>query len=530
MYLEKELYPTRMCASCSGPCDSDKNICSTCTNTVTEFSSEMSNPLITESQMPGEVDQEYDIEEGSFEDAVKQSPDKKKRVSYKDDFELVTLRHSELGRAIASCKERGIDLNVKLSGYKKTIQRTTNWFWAQMKYQPVLSRNGYLQADLLSFGLAWGTIYIGLYEKGSVISDQDPGSENQKLITEHIKQKCIEFIGTLYKKQKCVLPEKDVGASFSLSNFSVILGRPIDLPARPVGAGTTNTADVVVGGGDDAYRRRHNRLSMSNDEARRRDAKRILEEMLAGRNHNEIVELMETTSQNESLCPDTRMMASKLKNRTLSCIKKTESGVSDHKCVICKIRNRQAATMSLGYPQANNLQHVRQYTLSLIKGEKPFRVLEGEPEAISRHTAFYRHASRVLGFAIENKDGSTSPTKWAYALKDCEPLSDEEAELFLSRILEAKSLKEAKWFFSTLDDVPKDVLAADIMHGTSLRQGFDHVSPKTALRRAGTLLEWRWYVLSHLIEELLEENKESGTGDFTSTSEQVVDLPATEST
>ena len=74
MYLETELYPIKMCSSCNGPCDSDKSLCSTCTNTVIEFSSEMGNPLITESQMPGEVDQTYDIEEGSFEDAVKKSP------------------------------------------------------------------------------------------------------------------------------------------------------------------------------------------------------------------------------------------------------------------------------------------------------------------------------------------------------------------------------------------------------------------------------------------------------------------------
>lgn len=504
-HLEFEEKRETHCAGCGAPIRKmGVRLCSTCSTSVQDFSSGSDNPLLTQSSMPGTVDQDIDDEsDGSDEEILAVA--NKIRISYHSDFEGVVLRHAEFERAVQACLRKGIDLDKRIKSYEATIKSAANKFWSSFKYRPVLAANSYNEKDLYSFGRAWATIYIGLYEKpGS--TDTDPGVENNKLMYRHIIQKCTEFVGTLYKKQKDVIPHREVGVGFSLSDFSTKLGRPVDLPSKPVGQGTTQVPDVGTACNDPSWRRKHNKLSLSNDAARRRDAKRLLGENLASMSHEEIHKLLMATADNDANCPDSRRQAKKLAAKVKACMDKPDLPL-EKRCSVCKIRNRPADRTNLGYPQANSLKLVRAYTLSLMRGQRPFVESLGavSVEALARHTAYYRHAARVLGFAAENRDGSTSPTKFAYDLAETKVGSIEERELFHERILVSPSMKDTAWFFQTLEQVPGYILAEDIMQAASRRPGFDHVNPKTANRRVSTLIQWKLYVMSDLIASEMPE-------------------------
>jgi hypothetical protein len=325
---------------------------------------------------------------------------------------------------------------------------------------------------------AWAAIYIGLYEK----RPERVPDENKRLLASHLRQKFIEFVGTLYKKQKDCIPDREVGIGFSLSDASVSMGRPFDLPARSLGAVTDTRPQVGAANADLSYRRRHAKLRTGSDAERRRDAKRLLEEGLASLSHDELVETLKDAVSNERFCPDAKTQARKLLKKVEACsvearnilvnggarTKEEELEVAKA-CPVCLTRNRPMDKTVLGYPQANSLPLVRAYTLSLIKGQRPFVEALGvvSAESLSRHTAYYRQAARVLGFVAENRDDSSSPTKFGFDLARTEPGSLEEKDLFWQQINNAPSLANVTWFFNTSDDIPTEELTEIVVKENS---------------------------------------------------------------
>ena len=110
----------------------------------------------------------------------------------------------------------------------------------------------------------------------------------------------------------------------------------------------------------------------------------------------------------------------------------------------------------------------------------------------------------MLGFVAENRDGSSSPTRWGYDLAQTGPESPEEKALFFQQIMTAPSLRDVVWFFSTTDEIPSGELAEVIVRERSRRPGFDNVNPATAERRVSTLVQWRQYILN--LDQTEEEN------------------------
>lgn len=504
-HLEFEEKRTFRCSGCGENLVGSRGaVCIVCHNTAAEWSAETENPLptrATASTGGGGSRKETDTDEDSEDHGDLNPTVRKARISYRTDFELVILRHQELRRAFAACP----DLNSRLVQAGPEIAKAVRSFWSKMRYRPVLSANGVGEGDLLTLMNAWAAIYIGLYEK----KIEKAPDENKKLLAVHLRQKAVEFVGTLYKKTKDCIPDREVGVGFSLSDASVSMGRPFDLPARPTGATGDARPQVGAANADTSYRRRHAKLRTGSDAERRRDAKRLLEEGLAALTHEELVETLKAAVSNERFCPDAKTQARKLLAKVEACTPaarrflQEEAQTAEEKeeakkvCPVCATRNRPMDKTVLGYPQANSLPLVRAYTLSLIKGQRPFVEALGvvSLESLSRHTAYYRQAARALGLVAENRDESSSPTKFAFDLARTKPGSDEEKELFLQQITTAPSLRDVAWFFQTVDLVPSTELTEIIVKEKSRRPGFDHVNPATAERRVSTLTQWKSYIL-----------------------------------
>lgn len=479
-HLEREEKNYFFCSSCDvNPVAAPNKVCTVCSTTTQDWASGSNNSLYR----PSTDTKIVVIEEGE-DDHVSVTDEivAKSRISYKDNFELVALRHRELARALAAVP----NMNARLLEYRTVIQAAVKSFWGADRHRPVLLMNSYSENDLMSFGLAWGAIYIGLYEKKP---ERVPG-ENKRLMFVHIKQKAAELINTLYKKQRDCIPSHDVGTAFSLSDFSTTLGRPIDLPAKAVGESTDTRPQLGTITTDTKWRRKHKKLTTTTDVARRRDAKRLLAEGLAGLTHTAAEDQLSEVAKNEAMCPDSRIMSRKM-------LKKMQACSPDDRCEVCVVRLRPMDKTNLGFPQANSLLLVRAYTLSLIRGHRPFVESLGAVslESLDRHTAYYRHASRVLGLVAENRDGSTSPTRFGFDLAETTKSSAEEKALFLQQILASPTLAKVAWAFqSQIIDIDHNRLVESIMSAVSKRPGYTSVGAKTAQRRVGTLKQWHKYV------------------------------------
>lgn len=425
------------------------------------------------------------------ENVVARLLESEQKINYRDHFELVVLRWRELTKAL----ERFPDAKSKYKIYDHTIRTAANAFGNNPKYRNVLAANSFDADDLYSMGLGWTTNYF-LYE---LPPERDLANDNKRLLYTHLMQRMTEFVQTLFKKQKNVLVDREVGSTFSLGSYSTRISQP-DMEAEV----------------DRAWLRR-NKMVASDEKKRGIAARRVLIEQLALVPHAKMVELLEGAANNESLCPDSRDQAQALLDQAQACS-------PEKPCPPCGARGRdmdkkikpliadpKSTPKTISIPQANSLELVRKVVESTAKGDgaafEATGTVRGDAKTVRRHRLYYRQAARDLGFLATNRGGKEwSPTRHAFELLATVPGSHEERLCLRQRISESPGLSLVAWYFNPPNELHSQMvtlimsktgrkarLCAELDFLTKEVSRIAGLSLETARRRASTLVHWREY-------------------------------------
>lgn len=444
---------------------------------------------------------------------------KKQRINYHDDFELVVMRWRELERSLAKTP----DLRAKYQRYDHTIRAAASAFFSNRKYRNVLLANGHDEGDLYSFGRLWMVNYL-LYERPA---EADLAHDNEKLLFTHLQQRMTEMVGTVFKKAKNCLPDRDAAVAFSLGGYSESVAR------APRGF-----MEELI---DDKNHARRNKKINTSERHRAPSARRLLIEQLARLDHAAMIETLGRAAHNHpdctacsgkqdklcavcnKLCADSRDAAAKLFDSASACAPAAP-------CVVCKtkerdmdkrvtpiIRDPKSSPATLSVPQANSLSLVRLMVESVVRADSSFELKGGtaagaDPRTARRAVTYYKQAARVLGFLATNKGNEWSPTRWGFELIGTAAGSHDERLMFRERITVSPPLEQIRWFFVPPNDLhgqlralvatkptPKarlvaelDFLTAELVRITRAAVPA-RLSEETARRRASTLVHWRDY-------------------------------------
>ena len=218
---------------------------------------------------------------------VDRGPEPEKKLSYHDNFELVSLRHREFRRVPNPDP-------VELAGYKKVMEQACYRF-VNMN-QELCRRNCLLVEDLMTYAQVWTCNYLGLYKVAV-----ETVNDNIRKLRAHLKQRFAEFAKMIQKKERDCFPAPD-------TVHIALLGKPIDENHRLESFSIDPTLDEGV---DTDYIKRHSELDLSNDDTRRNSAVVLLAKNLKSMPHDKMIQVLTEAAANNSLCADARSEANR---------------------------------------------------------------------------------------------------------------------------------------------------------------------------------------------------------------------------
>lgn len=192
------------------------------------------------------------------------------KLNYRDNFEEVALRHTELRR----CPNPS---DAELKKCDTAIKDVVRHF---MHTNHLFCEMNLLQAqDLHTYAQMWTISYLGMYQ----IVDPMEGNNEGKL-RRYLRQRLMEYKTISKKKGRNMLvPPQDA------KRYTEMITQEDD----------SEEIDL-------AYLERHNELSLRSAPARRDSATRLLEQKLREMPHDEMIQLLGDTYQNSHLHPDAR--------------------------------------------------------------------------------------------------------------------------------------------------------------------------------------------------------------------------------
>jgi hypothetical protein len=206
-----------------------------------------------------------------------------KKPYYRDDFEAVSMRHSEF-RKVPNPPE------AELQKYDKVINNCCLNFQKWGRNRSLMERNQMGIEDLKTYAQVWACSYLGLYKV-----QKETVNDNVRKLTAFLRQRFAEFAQTLQRKELSCLPSPDTvhvalrGGPFESENVDEWLSTDIR------GTGTVEETD-------ENWKRKHAQIDISSAAARNQSAKKMLENYLQGLPHDKMIEILENASENEALC------------------------------------------------------------------------------------------------------------------------------------------------------------------------------------------------------------------------------------
>jgi hypothetical protein len=235
-----------------------------------------------------------------------------KKLNYVENFEDVTMRHTELRR----CPNPSAG---QMEQYADVMKKATYSFLRS--FHRFCRENSLEFDDLYTYAQVWTVIYLGYYE---VPMHAITENNNQKKLYKYLSQRFLEFFSVTEKKAKNIF-----GASHA---------RDGTFWDRPGGDGKDRTVfneincllgpyriiDEIV---DDQYVARHCRLDVRTPNTRRSSATAVLEEELSMLPHDILVEKLQEAADNVHIHPDAQREAvRRLDEHRASCL---DCGPSD---------------------------------------------------------------------------------------------------------------------------------------------------------------------------------------------------------
>jgi hypothetical protein len=254
---------------------------------------------------------------------VDRGPDPDKKLCYKDDHDLVAMRHWPL-RTAPNLPD------AVFKDYTKMIENLCRFFYnTNRRFMDLF---GYTVGDLLTFAMVWLVIFQHHHAK----LKEGQKHENRKLFTEFVKQKFIDFRTVVQSKANGCFPN---GETLVTALYEENVGGP---PLARIQSNRSGGAASLVlathhdydqrddAGDDEEYQRRHNLLDKSSENKRRKSAALILAELLGKLPHDEFIEKVKGAALNDAFCYDTRMEARRqLRKHVESCSVCPEDLIAD---------------------------------------------------------------------------------------------------------------------------------------------------------------------------------------------------------
>lgn len=223
-------------------------------------------------------------------------PVPEEKLSYKENFELVAMRHREFRKVDNPTTE---ELRVYAPVIEKAISRFV------FVNRNLMGRFGLEREDLRTYAQVWTCNYLGLYRlPGGVL-------ENGGKLYAHLFQRLGNFVDLLVKKNRDCVP--DIATAY--------LGQT-GLPFLEAGRQFGNRTEEDDPSADTGlFDKGHHVLRPEAEEdageveldpaQRRKAAKKTLKLKLGALSHERLLELLVEAAGNDALCPTARSEASK---------------------------------------------------------------------------------------------------------------------------------------------------------------------------------------------------------------------------
>lgn len=231
------------------------------------------------------------------------------RVSFRDDMDLVAMRHGLL-RTSPNLPQ------YKIAPYRDVIENCTSYYFK--KFRRFFDLFGYNVHDILTYTNMWFLIFHHHYRKLNGTVD-----ENRKLLTRYLQGSFINFGTAVQSKASGCFPEGD---SVTVAFYEDHIGKPnktvtIEGQGPQIPYHVAHDYDKAPETHEDhAYQLRRNMLNKETDAKRRKSAATLLDTLLGSMEHDVRVSLLRDAETNEAFDHDTRAEAKKqLRRHTNSC-------------------------------------------------------------------------------------------------------------------------------------------------------------------------------------------------------------------
>lgn len=385
-----------------------------------------------------------------------------KKLHYRDEFDLVAFRHTEL-RWSPDPDDK------KWKQYKPTVEKVS---WGFYKMNSRLCERFLLSSeDLMQYAYVWLVNYCARYEVPNPIH-----FDNERKCYRYLQQRFNNDLRELLlKKLRSTTPDAE---TVSIALY----GKP---DADPEVSPDPEAEDV-----DEDYVARHCELDTSSEDARRRSAASKLKELLDELPHDQLVDTLQRAAGNESLDWTARKEAVRwMKAHEKTCAEcNPEATAKPEKQVKAKPQSKKPSAPppppkpeskdGARIPQANRLDMVRRLVDCVRMGKTDAHELSEACGFSTRQAGYYRHAAEVLGFI--SGDAVTRSGSMLLKTLAC---SDEETAALREAIMNAEELRQVAWFFREGDRETSE-LAAFMVTTFGMAEA-------TAKRRAAGLSCWR---------------------------------------
>lgn len=215
------------------------------------------------------------------------------RLSFQDDFELVAMRHCEFRNA--PNPQPG-----ELEKYDHVVMNVCWWVYRINK--SFFDRLGYEVTDLKSYAQVFAINFLHKYK---IDDSRVTNSDNERLMTNHLKQRLVELVNIAKKKAKNIYAFADTASIATLGVNSHEDPSIVKWEEKPE---------------DEEYRARKTELNLKSERTRRTSAAKLLEEKLATLSHEDLITTLTLVQKSDAFCPETREEAAKrLKKHMGSC-------------------------------------------------------------------------------------------------------------------------------------------------------------------------------------------------------------------
>lgn len=229
-------------------------------------------------------------------------PVPEEKLSYKENFELVAMRHREFRKVDNPTTE-------ELLVYAPVIEKAISRF--VFVNRSLMSRFGLEREDLRTYAQVWTCNYLGLYRlPGGVL-------ENGGKLYAHLFQRLANFVDLLVKKNRDCVPDAATAHLGQTGMPLLAMGRagratwkswsPIEDDA-PSAAGLSDDGHHVQLTGEEPD---ETEVEEVDPIQRRKAAKKTLKLKLGALSHERLLELLVEAAGNDALCPTARSEASK---------------------------------------------------------------------------------------------------------------------------------------------------------------------------------------------------------------------------